>query len=97
MWKMRRWATCVRMRRALAVYISQRDMAQLFIKSIETEDIRDELGLAVPDLLWNQRQPTRYLEHRQCPAVSSAMRPQDNSEERFFELIQAHMRAARII
>ena len=31
--------------RALAVYISQRDMAQLFIKSIEAGDIRDEFGV----------------------------------------------------
>jgi hypothetical protein len=33
------------MRRALAVYLSQRDMAQLFIKSIDVEDIRAENGV----------------------------------------------------
>ncbi len=82
-----------RMRRALAVYISQRDMAQLFIKSIETEDIRDALGVpfqifygisANPHAIWsiaNARQVIGYA-------------PQDNSEERFFDLIQAHMQAA---
>ena len=82
-----------RMRRALAVYISQRDMAQLFIKSIETEDIRDELGLpfqifygisANSHAIWSIANARRVIGYA----------PQDNSEERFFDLIQAHMRAA---
>ena len=84
-----------RMRRALAVYISQRDMSQLFIKSIETEDIRDDFGVpfqifygisANPHAIWsiaNARGTIGYA-------------PQDNAEERFFEAIQAHMRAAGI-
>lgn len=84
-----------RMRRALAVYISQRDMSQLFIKSIETEDIRDNFGVpfqifygisANPHAIWsiaNARHVIRYA-------------PQDNSEERFFDLIQTHMKAAGI-
>jgi UDP-glucose 4-epimerase len=82
-----------RMRRALAVYISQRDMAQLFIKSIETEDIRDELGLpfqifygvsANSHAIWSIANARRVIGYA----------PQDNSEERFFDLIQAHMNAA---
>ena len=82
-----------RMRRALAVYISQRDMAQLFIKSIETEDIRDDLGVpfqifygisANPHAIWSIANARRLIGYA----------PQDNSEERFFDLIQAHMRAA---
>ena len=84
-----------RMRRALAVYISQRDMSQLFIKSIETEDIRDELGVpfqifygisANPHAIWSIANARRVIGYA----------PQDNSEERFFDLIQAHMRAAGI-
>ena len=84
-----------RMRRALAVYISQRDMAQLFIKSIETEDIRDDLGLpfqifygisANPHAIWSIAKARRVIGYA----------PQDNSEERFFDLIQAHMKAAGI-
>lgn len=35
--------TC--MRRALGAYMSQRDMQQMVIKSIETEDISDQLGV----------------------------------------------------
>ncbi len=34
-----------RMRRCLAVYISQRDLLQLYVKSIETEDITNENGV----------------------------------------------------
>ncbi|MCY3834637.1 MAG: NAD(P)-dependent oxidoreductase [Chloroflexi bacterium] len=84
-----------RMRRALAVYISQRDMAQLFIKSIETEDIRDELGVpfqifygisANPHAIWSSASARRVIGYA----------PQDNSEERFFDLIQKHMKAAGV-
>ena len=82
-----------RMRRALAVYMSQRDMAQLFVKSIEADDIRDENGVPFqifygisdnPHAFWsivNARQVIGYA-------------PQDNSEVRFRELIGAHIRAA---
>ncbi len=82
-----------RMRRALAVYISQRDMSQLFINSIETADIRDELSVpfqifygisANPQAIWSIANARRVIGYA----------PQDNSEERFFDLIQAHMKAA---
>ncbi len=85
-----------RLRRALAVYISQRDMAQLFTKSIETADIRDELGVPFqvfygisnnPHAIWSIANARRVI----------AYAPQDNSEERFFDLIQAHMRAAGVL
>jgi nucleoside-diphosphate-sugar epimerase len=83
-----------RMRRALAAYISQRDMAQLFVKSIETPDIRDERGVPFqifygisdnPHAFWsiaNARQVIGYA-------------PQDNSEVRFHDLIVEHIAAAR--
>jgi len=84
-----------RMRRALAVYISQRDMSQLFIKSIETEDIRDDLGIpfqifygisANPHAIWSIANARRVIGYA----------PQDNSENRFFDHIQAHMKAAGV-
>jgi UDP-glucose 4-epimerase len=84
----------VRMRRALAVYISQRDLSQLFIKSIETQDIRDEQG--VPFLVvygisgnnqafWGLANARRILGYQ----------PEDNSELRFAEKIQEHIRSAQ--
>ena len=84
-----------RMRRALAVYISERDMGQLFIKSIETEDIRNDLGIPFqifygisnnPHAIWSIANARRVIGYE----------PQDNSEERFFDLIQKHMAAAGI-
>ena len=84
-----------RMRRALAVYISQRDMSQLFIKSIETEDIRN--SFAVPFQIFygigaNSHAIWSIANARQVIGYA----PLDNSEERFFDLIQAHMKAAGI-
>ena len=73
------------MRRALAVYISQRDMAQLFIKSIDTPDIRDGLGVpfqifygisANPHAIWSIANARRVIGYA----------PEDNSEERFFRV-----------
>lgn len=82
---------CVR--RALAVYISQRDMAQLFIKSIEAEDIRDERGVPFqifygisdnPHAFWSIVNARRVIGYE----------PLDNSESRFADLISEHIRAA---
>lgn len=82
------------MRRALGAYLSERDMAQLFIRAIETEDIRDEHGVpfaivyGVSDnshAFWsiaNARQRLGY-------------RPEDNSEVRFHERVGEIIRVAR--
>jgi UDP-glucose 4-epimerase len=84
--------TCVR--RALAVYISQRDMAQLFIKSIEAQDIRDERGVPFqifygisdnPHAFWGLANARKLIGYE----------PQDNSEIRFKALIDEHIRAAQ--
>jgi len=84
--------TCVR--RALAAYISQRDMAQLFIKSIEAEDIRDEHGVPFqifygvgdnPHAFWSITNARRVIGYA----------PQDSSEVRFNDLITEHIRAAK--
>ena len=82
-----------RMRRALAVYVSERDLQQLFVKSLECPDIRDARGVpfqifygisANTHAFWslvNARQVLGYA-------------PQDNSELKFAERIARHLRAA---
>jgi hypothetical protein len=84
--------TCVR--RALAVYISERDMAQLYIKSIETKDIRDENGVPFhifygisdnPHAFWSIANARKVIDYQ----------PQDNSEVRFRDLIAEHILAAQ--
>ncbi|MBT4498902.1 MAG: NAD(P)-dependent oxidoreductase [Gemmatimonadetes bacterium] len=83
--------TC--MRRALGAYISERDMAQLFIKSIEASDIRDERGVPFqifygisdnPHAFWSIANARRIIGYA----------PQDNSEIRFRDLIAEHISAA---
>jgi UDP-glucose 4-epimerase len=84
----------VRMRRALAVYISRRDLSQLFIKSIETEDIRDEQGvpfLVVYGISQNNQAFWGLANARRILGYS----PEDNSELRFADKIQEHIRAAQ--
>ncbi len=90
-----RWRSIssVRMRRSLAVYISDRDMAQLFIKSIETKDIRDAHGVpfqifyGISDnshAFWSIVNAREVVDYQ----------PQDNSERRFYKLIAEHIEAA---
>jgi hypothetical protein len=82
---------CVR--RALAVYISDRDMQQLFTKSIETEDIRNEQGVpfqifyGISDnshAFWSIANARRVIGYE----------PQDNSEVRFIDIIARHIKAS---
>ena len=81
------------MRRALAAYISERDMQQLFVKSIETEDIRDEHGVpfqifygisANTHAFWSIANARRVIGYA----------PEDNSEVRFADEIADHIKAA---
>ena len=81
------------LRRALAVYISDRDLQQLFVKSIETEDIRDERGVPFqifygisdnPHAFWSIANARRVIGYA----------PEDSSELRFAELIAEHLHAA---
>lgn len=83
-----------RVRRALAVYISQRDLSQLFVKSIETEDIRDEFGVPFQifygisgnsHAFWSITNARRVIGYE----------PEDNSETRFAEQIATHIAAAK--
>jgi len=82
------------MRRALAVYISDRDMQQLFVKSIETEDIRDERGVPFQIFYGISDNSQAFW------SIASARKvigyePQDNSEIRFVDLIAKHIQAAQ--
>lgn len=83
-----------RMRRSLAVYISDRDMQQLFIKSIETEDIRDERGVPFQIFYGISGNTHAFWSIiNACKIIN--YQPQDNSELRFAELIAKHIAAAK--
>ena len=84
--------TCVR--RALAVYLSQRDYDQLLIKSIETPDIRDERGIPFQIFYGISDNPHAFWSITNARKVIG-YEPQDNSEIRFKELIAEHIRAAQ--
>ena len=80
-------------RRALAVYISQRDLVQLIVKSIETPDIRTRHGVpfqvfyGISDnsqAFWSIANARRVIGYA----------PQDNSEVRFREQLARHLAAA---
>jgi hypothetical protein len=83
---------CVR--RALAVYISQRDMTQLFIKSIETNDIRDEQGVPFQIFYGISNNPHAFWSVVNARKVIG-YEPKDNSEVRFVDLIAKHIRATQ--
>lgn len=82
------------MRRALAVYISDRDMQQLFIKSIETEDIRDERGVPFQIFYGISDNPHAFWSIANARKVIGYS-PDDNSERRFSGLIAEHLKAAQ--
>ncbi len=82
------------MRRALGAYLSERDMQQLFVKSIETDDIADEQGVPFQifygisgnsHAFWSIANARRVIGYQ----------PEDNSERRFAATIAAHLRAAK--
>ncbi len=83
-----------RLRRALAVYISQRDLAQLFIRSIETEDIRDERGVPFQVFYGISGNSHAYWPIAHARRVIGYA-PQDNSETRFAPLLAQHLAAAQ--
>jgi hypothetical protein len=81
------------MRRALAVYISDRDLQQLFIKSIETGDIRNEQGVPFQIFYGVSDNPHAFWSISNARQVIG-YKPQDNSEIRFLDLITKHINAA---
>jgi UDP-glucose 4-epimerase len=83
---------CVR--RALAVYISQRDMAQLFIKSIETDDIRDENGVPFQIFYGISNNPHAFWSIANARDVID-YNPEDNSMIRFADEVSKHIEATK--
>ena len=81
------------MRRALAVYISDRDMQQLFVRSLETEDIRDEQGVPFQIFYGISNNTHAFWSIINARTVIGYV-PQDNSETRFAEAIARHVQAA---
>jgi hypothetical protein len=85
-----------RMYRGLAVYISQRDLQQLFIKSIETEDIRDENGVPFQVFYGISGNSQAFWSIANARKVIGYA-PEDNSEYRFIEQIREHILASRTV
>ena len=84
--------TCVR--RALGAYISQRDLSQLVVKSLEAEDIRDERGVPFQifyGISGNDHAFWSIVNARKVIGYT----PEDNSAIRFADQIAAHMRASQ--
>ena len=82
---------CVR--RALGAYLSVRDLVQLIVKSIETEDIRDEFGVPFQIFYGISGNAHRFW------SIANARRvigyePEDDSQVRFADELLAHIRAA---
>ncbi|HRJ44656.1 MAG: NAD(P)-dependent oxidoreductase [Caldilineaceae bacterium] len=84
-----------RMYRGLAVYISQRDLQQLFIKSIEAEDIRDENGVPFQVFYGISDNSQAFWSIVNARKVIGYA-PEDNSEYRFIEQIREHIRASQM-
>ncbi|MCX6044552.1 MAG: hypothetical protein NT075_05520 [Chloroflexi bacterium] len=82
------------MRRALAVYISERDMQQLFVKSLETPDIRDEQGIPFQIFYGISANSHAFWSITNARKVIGYA-PEDNSEIRFQALIAEHIAAAQ--
>lgn len=81
-----------RMHRALAVYISDRDMQQLFVKSLEHEDIRNEQGIPFQifyGISGNTHAFWSIVNARKVIGYA----PRDNSELRFAAQIAEHLKA----
>ena len=82
------------MRRALGAYMSQRDLQQMTIKSIETPDIRD--GNGVPFQIFygisgNDHAFWSLVNARKVIGFA----PEDNSAVRFADAVSAHIAAAK--
>jgi hypothetical protein len=83
-----------RLHRALGVYLSVRDQVQLFVKSIEAEDIRDEQGVPFQIFYGISDNTHRFW------SITNARRvigyaPEDNSQVRFADEIAHQIAAAK--
>jgi len=80
------------LRRDLACYISDRDMSQLYVKSIETDDIRDEDGVpfqAFYGVSNNARSVWSIVNARKVIGYD----PQDDSELVYADELRKHLKA----
>jgi hypothetical protein len=84
---------CVR--RALAVYISDRDLQQLFVKSIETEDVRNGHGVPFQIFYGISNNAHAFWSIANARKVVG-YEPQDASDIRFADLVAEHIRAAEV-
>lgn len=82
-----------KMRRALGVYLSERDMQQLVVRSIETKDIRDSLGVPFQIFYGISANSHAFWSIANARKVIGYT-PLDNSEIRFQSSIAAHIAAA---
>ncbi len=82
---------CVR--RALVVYLSQRDFDQLIYKSIEAEDIRDEFGVPFQVFYGISANARAFWSIANARKIIGYA-PEDDSEIRFRDLIARHVEAA---
>lgn len=83
--------TCVR--RALGAYISARDLTQLIVKSIETEDIRDENGIPFQVFYGISGNSHGFWSITNARKIIG-YEPQDNSEIRFRKEVAEHVEVA---
>ena len=83
-----------RMIRGLGVYISQRDLQQLFIKCIETEEIGDEEGVPFQVFYGISGNSQAFWSIVNARKVIGYV-PEDNSEYRFSDQIHHHIQAAK--
>lgn len=84
----------VRVRRALGAYLSARDLTQLVVKSIETEDIRDEEGIPFQVFYGISGNTHGFWSIANARKIIG-YEPQDNSETKFYEQVAEHIRAAQ--
>ncbi len=82
------------MRRALGVYISDRDLQQLFVKSIEHGDIRDEEGIPFQIFYGISANSHAFWSIANARKIIGYV-PQDNSEIRFQEVVARHIAASQ--
>jgi nucleoside-diphosphate-sugar epimerase len=82
-----------RVRRALAVYLSQRDFDQLIHKSIEAADIRDEFGVPFQIFYGISNNARAFWSIANARKVIG-YEPEDDSEIKFRDLIAEHVEAA---
>jgi len=84
----------LRMYRGLGAYISQRDLQQLFIKSIETEEIQDENGVPFQVFYGISDNSQAFWSIVNARKVIGYA-PEDNSEYRFIDQIHQHIIASQ--